>query len=50
MENKVRNTIEFCVFGRYALFSDPALRMGGEKATLPVPTYQAIKGIVESIY
>lgn len=50
MENKARNTIEFCVFGRYALFSDPALRMGGEKATLPVPTYQAIKGIVESIY
>lgn len=50
MENKARNPIEFCVFGRYALFSDPALRMGGEKATLPVPTYQAIKGIVESIY
>ena len=50
MESKVRNTVEFCVSGRYALFSDPALRMGGEKATLLVPTYQALKGITESIF
>lgn len=50
MESKIRNTVEFCVSGRYALFSDPALRMGGEKATLLVPTYQALKGIIETIY
>ena len=50
MDGKIRNSIEFCVSGRYALFSEPALRMGGEKATLPVPTYQALKGITESIY
>lgn len=50
MEKKARNTIEFCVSGRYALFADPALRMGGEKATLLVPTYQALKGIIESVY
>ena len=50
MENKARNTVEFCVYGRYALFSDPALRMGGEKATLLVPTYQAIKGALESVW
>ena len=50
LENKARNTVEFCVCGRYALFSDPALRMGGEKATLLVPTYQAIKGALESVW
>ena len=45
-----RNTIEYRVFGRYALFSDPICRMGGEKLSYPVPTYQALKGITESIY
>lgn len=47
---KIRNKVEFKVFGRYALFSDPITRMGGEKASYLVPTYQAAKGIVESIY
>lgn len=47
---KVRNQVEFKVFGRYALFSDPITRMGGEKCTYQVPTYQALKGIIESIY
>lgn len=47
---KIRNQVEFKVYGRYALFSDPITRMGGEKCTYQVPTYQAIKGIVESIY
>lgn len=45
----IRNAIEFRVFGRYALFSDPICRMGGEKLSYPVPTYQALKGITESI-
>lgn len=44
------NRIEFCVSGRYALFSDPINRMGGEKFSYQVPTYQALKGIAESIY
>lgn len=44
------NIIEFVVSGRYALFSDPINRMGGEKMTYQVPTYQALKGIAESIY
>ena len=38
---KIRNSIEYCVSGRYALFSDPINRMGGEKLSYPVPTYQA---------
>lgn len=47
---KIRNSIEYRVYGRYALFSDPITRMGAEKMSLPIPTYQAIKGITESIY
>lgn len=47
---KIRNQIEFRVYGKYALFSDPITRMGGEKLSYPVPTYQALKGITESIY
>lgn len=27
----IRNSIEYRVWGRYALFSDPITRMGGEK-------------------
>lgn len=44
------NRLEFCVYGRYALFSDPLTRVGGEKMTYLVPTYEALKGICESIY
>ena len=44
------NKIEFEVVGEYGLFSDPLTRMGGEKLSYPVPTYEAIKGIVHSIY
>ena len=45
-----RNSIEFKLWGDYALFSDPITRVGGEKYSYLVPTYQALKGIVESIY
>lgn len=44
------NIVEFVVYGRYALFSDPINRMGGEKLTYQVPTYEALKGILSSIY
>lgn len=47
---KIRNQIEFQISGRYALFSDPINRIGGEKMTYLIPTYQALKGIVESCY
>ena len=46
----MRNEITFKVYGRMALFTDPITRMGGEKSSYAVPTYQALKGIVESIY
>ncbi|WP_024833703.1 type I-C CRISPR-associated protein Cas5c [Ruminiclostridium josui] len=44
------NSVEFKVSGRYALFSDPINRIGGEKVSYQIPTYQAIKGILESVY
>lgn len=44
------NSISFRLVGRNALFSDPITRVGGEKCTYSVPTYQALKGVCESIY
>ncbi len=45
-----RNGIEFKVWGRYALFTDPLTRIGGEKCSYHIPTYEALKGIAKSIY
>jgi len=45
-----KNTIEFKVYGRYALFTDPITKLGGEKCSYQIPTYEAVKGIVKSIY
>jgi len=45
-----RNTVEFEVTGDYALFSDPVMRVGGEKCSMQIPTYEALKGILSSIY
>lgn len=47
---KYENSISFEVWGRYALFSDPITRVGGEKFSSTLPTYEALKGICESIY
>lgn len=44
------NMVEFLVTGDYALFSDPITRVGGEKCTYPIPTYEALKGILSSVY
>lgn len=49
MEKK-RNTVEFSVLGDRALFSDPVTRVGGEKTSYYVPTYEALKGILSSVY
>lgn len=46
----MRNSIEFVVYGEYALFTDPLTKLGGEKLSYQVPSYQALKGIAESIY
>ena len=50
MSTEHRNSIEFRVWGRYALFTDPLTKVGGEKFSYQVPTYEALKGICKSIY
>ena len=47
---KHANTIEYEVYGNYALFSDPVVRVGGEKTSYSIPTYEALRGITESIF
>lgn len=44
------NIVEFEVAGDYALFSDPVMRLGGEKCSYQIPTYEALKGILHSVY
>ncbi|MBR3631074.1 MAG: type I-C CRISPR-associated protein Cas5 [Oscillospiraceae bacterium] len=44
------NIVEFAVRGRYALFSDILTRAGGEKTSYPIPTYEALKGVLHSVY
>lgn len=46
----MENSIEYRLWGIRALFTDPITKVGGEKYSYPVPTYQALKGITESIY
>lgn len=47
---KYDNIVEFLVTGDYALFSDPIMRLGGEKCTYQIPTYEALKGVLHSVY
>ncbi len=44
------NIVEFKVSGRYALFTDPLTKIGGEKCSYQIPTYEALKGILSSVY
>lgn len=45
-----QNSVTFKVWARYALFTDPLTRIGGEKYSYQVPTYEALKGILSSVY
>lgn len=47
---RYQNEVTFQVTGDYALFSDPITRVGGEKCSYPIPTYEALKGILASVY
>lgn len=44
------NIVEFKVWGKYALFTDPLTKIGGEKFSYQIPTYEALKGVLSSIY
>ena len=46
----MNNRIEFEVYGKKALFTDPLTKPTGEKASYPVPTYSAMVGICERIF
>lgn len=46
----MKNTLSFRLWGRYALFTDPITRIGGEKCSYHIPTYEALKGVLKSIY
>jgi CRISPR-associated protein Cas5d len=46
----MQNIVEFKVTGRYALFTDPLTKIGGEKYSYQIPTYEALKGILSSVY
>ena len=50
MNTRYPNIVEFQVTGDYALFSDPIMRVGGEKCSYQIPTYEALKGIISSVY
>ncbi|MBR3901301.1 MAG: type I-C CRISPR-associated protein Cas5, partial [Ruminococcus sp.] len=49
-KSKHRNTVEFKVYGKYAMFTDVLTRTGGERFSYMIPTYEALKGILHSIY
>lgn len=36
--------------GHYGLFTDPIMRIGGEKCSYQIPTYEALKGMMQSVY
>ena len=44
------NIVEFKVHGRYALFTDPLTKIGVEKCSYHIPTYEALKGVLSSVY
>jgi CRISPR-associated protein Cas5d len=50
LSDPARNSIDFKVWGRFALFTDPLTKIGGEKCSYHVPTYEALKGVAKSIY
>ena len=46
----MKNSISFRLWGKNALFTDPITKIGGEKCSYHIPTYEAIKGVLKSIY
>ena len=45
----MKNSIAFRLWGRSALFSDPVTKIGGEKCSYHIPTYEALRGVARSI-
>lgn len=50
IKNATDNIIEFELWGESALYTIPMTMVGNEEMTYPVPTYEALKGVCQSIY
>lgn len=50
MDNFKSKPFYMRITGEYALFTDPMTKGGGEKFSYQVPTYQALKGVIEACY
>lgn len=50
LQMPTHSSVEFQISGDRALFSEIITRVGGEKFTTPIPSYEAIKGILQSVY
>lgn len=46
----MENIVKFKVHGKSALFTDPLTKIGGEKCSYHLPTYEALKGVLGSVY
>jgi CRISPR-associated protein Cas5d len=46
----MKNRVDFKVTGRFALFTDPLTKIGGDKCSYQIPTYEALKGVAKSVY
>jgi CRISPR-associated protein Cas5d len=44
------NTVEFEVYGKFALFTDPLSAISGEKLSMLIPSHEALRGIMSSVY
>lgn len=44
------NVLELEAYGKLALFTDPVLKTSGNKVSYNIPTYEAIKGLLRSVY
>lgn len=46
----MKNSFQLRLWGNYALFTDPVTKLGGEKYSYHIPTYEALIGVAKSIY
>lgn len=44
------NTVEFVVYGKFALFTDPLSAISGEKLSTQIPSHEALRGILSAVY
>lgn len=44
------NTVEFMVYGRYAMFTNQVFKLSGEQFSESIPSHEALRGILMSIY